>query len=128
MGSRAKRARMGRPAPMRQPEVVCGQALRIPIPDLTRLDLVFGEVKHLPPMSDIPGRFRERRDPYAHFVSSWFFGGRTENDMTRLVARPGVDRGKALVAIKAILSSFQPKHEHKEAGAAYLLHEWFELT
>lgn len=48
--------------------------------------------------------------------------------MKRLTARPGVDRDKALVAIKAALGSFEPKHEHKEAGCAFLLHEWFELA
>ena len=31
------------------------------------------------------------------------------------------------LAIAAILASFEPKHEHKEAGAAYLLSQWFEL-
>lgn len=100
----------------------------IPVPDLNRADMVFGEIRHLPPYNSIPDRFRGRSDPYAEFVSSWFFNGRTQGDMQRLKEREGVDRGKALVSIKAILASFQPKHEHKEAGCAYLLHEWFELT
>lgn len=98
-----------------------------PIPDLSRVDMAFGNVQHLPPYSTIPERFMRRSDPYAQFISGWFFGGRTAEDMQRLIARPGVDRGKALVAIKSALASFEPKHEHKEAGCAFLLHEWFEL-
>lgn len=38
----------------------------------------------------------------------------------------GVDRYKALRHIHYILGSWEPKHEHKEAGAAFLFNEWFE--
>jgi len=38
----------------------------------------------------------------------------------------GIDQNKALRHIKAILGSFEPKHEHKEAAAAYLLSLWFK--
>jgi hypothetical protein len=99
-----------------------------PIPDLTNIDVVFGNIKHLPRYETIPDRFKRMRDPYSDFISGWFFSGRTQEDMQKLKERPGVNRGKALAAIKAILASFEPKHEHKEAGCAFLLHEWFELT
>jgi hypothetical protein len=111
--------------------VADGPVVVPPIPDLTRVDLAFGNVKHLPAYSEIPEDFRRERGiarPYCEFISSWFFGGRTAEDMQRLVARPGVDRTRALVAIRAILASFEPKHEHKKAGAAYLLSAWFRLT
>lgn len=100
---------------------------RIPVPQLTRADVVFGEVKHLPKWDDIPAEFKRSSNPYARFVSGWFFSGRKPKDMARLTARDGVDRAAALGAIQAVLGSFAPKHEHKEAGAAYLLSEWFEL-
>lgn len=134
MGSRANRARKGIVAPPRAIKSTTSDkppsnaAAFRSIPDLARVDVVFGDIRHLPPMKDIPDRFRQHRDPYVEFVSLWFFGGRTEDDMKRLTERPGVERGKALAAIAAILRSFEPKHEHKEAGAAFLLHEWFELT
>jgi hypothetical protein len=100
----------------------------IPVPELTGADVVWGSIKHLPPINDIPEEFNRHNNPYCDFVSHWFFSGLKPNDLARLTPRAGVDRGKALAAIKTILASFAPKHEHKEAGAAYLLSEWFELT
>lgn len=136
MGSRANRARKGIPPKQSVPSgksdvpamgESCLSSL-LPVPDLTKLDVVFGNIKHLPPYDSIPERFHRSRDPYVDFVSGWFFGGRTKEHMLKLTAREGVDRGKALAAIQSILGSFEPKHEHKEAGCAFLLHEWFELT
>jgi hypothetical protein len=49
-------------------------------------------------------------------------------DLARLTPREGVDKHKALAAIKAIIGSFAPKHEHKTSGCGYLLSEWFELA
>jgi hypothetical protein len=36
-----------------------------------------------------------------------------------------VDTNKALAHIQCIMMSFEPKHEHKTAGVAFLLDEWF---
>jgi hypothetical protein len=132
MGSRAARARKGLPPKERtfvSPIVTnpVGTFTGTPVPRLTQLDVVFGNVDHLPRYDVIPERFHRHSDPFVKFVSDWFFTGRTQADMAKLTARPGVDRGKALAAIKAILVSWAPKHEHKEAGCAYLLHEWFNL-
>ena len=90
--------------------------------------MAFGNVKHLPKYEDIPAEFKRDRNPYARFVSDWFFRGRTKQDLARLTPKPGVDRPKALAAIQAVLASFEPSHEHKEAGAAYLLSQWFDLA
>ena len=129
MGSRAKRARNGIQQPERAETMTAMPEAETngirPIPDLTRADMVFGHIKHLPPYDSIPEEFRRSSNPYAKFVSDWFFRGRTPDDMKRLKERPGVDRGKAPVAIKAALGSFEPKHEHKEAGVAYLASRWF---
>lgn len=97
------------------------------IPLLKRIDVIFGNIDHLPKMSEIPEQFQRRDNPYVEFVSSWFYGGRSADDIRKLKARDGVNRDAALAAVKAILASFDPKHEHKTAGAAYLLCEWFEL-
>ena len=40
--------------------------------------------------------------------------------------KEGVDTKKALRHVKAVLGSWEPKHEHKEAGVAFLLNEWFD--
>jgi hypothetical protein len=55
-----------------------------------------------------------------------FFKGLSQEDINELIPKEGIDKIKALKAITSILRSFEPKHEHKEAGAAFLLSEWFE--
>jgi len=96
-----------------------------PIPDIT--DLVFGNIKHLPPMNEIPKCFSMGSNTFQNrFIGQWFFRGLTATDIAKLIPKQGVDKEKALIAIVAILRSFEPKHEHKEAGCAYLLSEWFE--
>lgn len=103
----------------------------IPVPDVTGADVVFGGAKKvLPPYDKIPDEYKGFGDsnPYIKFVSGWFFEGRKPEDMKRLKERDGVDRMKALAALKAALSDWGPKHEHKTAGCAYLLSEWFELS
>lgn len=100
----------------------------ISIPTLTLVDVIFGKIEHLPAWDDIPAEFKHHNNLYCEFVSDWFFNGLTEADMARLTPREDIERGPAFAAVKAILASWEPKHEHKEAGAAYLLSEWFSLT
>lgn len=99
----------------------------IPIPEMQDADVVFSNSRHLPKYEDVPAEFKRDNNPYVLFISDWFFGGRTKQDLERLVPKEGVDKRKALRAIKAALGSWEPKHEHKEAGCAYLLSEWFDL-
>ena len=78
----------------------------------------------MPSYEDIPKEFRILSDnKWARFTAQWFFEG---VDAKRLVPREGVDRTEALRHCSAILRSFEPKHEHKEAAVAYLLSLWFE--
>lgn len=101
------------------------------IPELTGADVAFGGIKHMPRYSDVPDNFKNSYDPYCKAVSSWFFRGAKGApngiiiDGVTFTAKPGVDAGKALRAIRAVLCSFEPKHEHKEAACAYMLSEWF---
>jgi hypothetical protein len=55
--------------------------------------------------------------------SEWFYNGLPEG--TQLVAVEGVDAAQAIGHLKAIQCSFEPKHEHKSAGVAYLMSLWF---
>src|SRR5690606_16382260 len=97
-----------------------------PIPDISTADTIFGSTKYLPKMSDIPEEFKhgsEVSNIWLKAQSDWFFGGIKEN---QLKPKPGVNKSKALRVLQAIQVSFEPKHEHKAAGVAYLLSEWFE--
>jgi len=94
------------------------------VPVITKLDMVFGNTNHLPPMSEIPERFSMMSNTFQnHMISKWFFEGLKQEDVDKLIPKPGVDKNRALAAIGAILRSFEPAHEHKEAGAAFLLSE-----
>jgi len=78
---------------------------------------------YLPSKAEIPDDFRSGRGPWHEFVARWFFEGA---DAKALVARPGIDRGRAIGHVQSVLASFAPQHDHKMAGAAWLCSLWFE--
>jgi hypothetical protein len=131
MGSRAKRARNGQPARPRMATVTPApletETPDYPIPDIDRVSMVFGDIKHMPRYDTIPDAYKSSNHPCARFVSHWFYVGLEPGDLERLKPKRAVDRGKALTAIRAILGSFEPKHEHKTAACAFLLDQWFTL-
>jgi hypothetical protein len=101
-------------------------AAMFPIVDVDDVALAFGAsdmTAMLPPYTDIPTQFK-RHDgtKWNRLAQDWFFSGVKG---LQLKPRPGVDEKKALRHISAILRSFEPKHEHKEAGVAFLLDQWF---
>lgn len=98
----------------------------IPVPtNLTALDRAFGNIKHLPPMKDIPEEYHNWHHPAHIAATKLFFGGGKLADLG-YTPREGVNVGQASVALGAILASFEPKHEHKTAGVAYLIDQWFQ--
>lgn len=72
----------------------------------------------LPPMSDIPKDFHLDSNKWCDKASSLFFSGGT------IDLKPEINRQAAFRQLKACLGSFEPKHEHKTAGVAYLLSLW----
>lgn len=78
----------------------------------------------MPPMSEIPEKFRVffSREPWTMLASKWFFSGLKGAEFT---PAEGIDEKLALRHLIAILRSFEPKHEHKQAAVAYLLSQWF---
>ena len=103
----------------------------IPVPETTPLDAAFGgkAMEILPPWKDIPDEFKTTYGGNAtaakwlKVVSDWFFRGLKDCKWT---PRAGVETNKALQAVQCCIGSFEPSHEHKEAGCAYLLSQWFE--
>lgn len=94
--------------------------------DVSALDAAFPTSvrDYLPAYRDVPDEYKHGDNPYAKFISLWFFTGA---DLSRLVARDGIDADAALRHLKYCMGSWEPKHEHKEAGCAMLLHEWFTI-
>lgn len=78
----------------------------------------------MPAWKDIPDEFkRHRGTKWNDLFGDAFFSGL--KDMT-LFPKEGVDPKKAMRHIRTVMSSFEPKHEHKEATVAFLFREWFE--
>jgi hypothetical protein len=97
------------------------------IPEVSDGDMIFGQNIPLPAWDSIPEEFKGcNATPFNEVVSTLFFEGGRVSDF--LTPKEGVDVSKALRAIKCCLGSFEPKHEHKEAGVAFMLSEWFDLV
>lgn len=94
---------------------------RVPIP-VTPLDRAFGKTEGiLPPMSEIPSEFKSQNNAWVKWQQQWFFEGLQRWP----VPRDGVDLKTAMANLGCVQASFDPKHEHKEAGVAYLASLWF---
>jgi hypothetical protein len=93
--------------------------------EVTGLDMAFGgkAMKILPAYKEIPDEFKRGKHPARDFASNWFFKGLSEKPK----AKPGIDRDLALANLKACLVDFEPKHEHKVDGVAYLASLRFEF-
>lgn len=92
------------------------------------LDLAFPtSVAHLmPAYATIPDEFKHGRTIWSRLVNDWFFCG---IEGLQMEPKEGIDRQMAMRHIRAIIGSFEPKHEHvdeKEAACAYLLSLWFD--
>jgi hypothetical protein len=104
------------------------------IPEVTGLDVAFGNIKHMPKFDTLPEEFRRDRHPTCDAISDWFFSGAKPfpNGITigkrTFTAKAGVDSNKAIAAIRSVLCSFEPKHEHKVGGCAFMLNEWFDMS
>lgn len=97
----------------------------IPVPELTKVQEIYGNIDYLPLWDDIPKEFKDfnSKNQWLKAQNDWFYNGIR---MEQLVAKEGVDKNKALRALMAIQGSYKPSHEHKMAGVAYLMSEWFK--
>lgn len=95
--------------------------------DVTDAEIAFGggTDRLLPAYKDIPEEFKDwnSRNKWNKLFNDWFFNGLKN---ANFVCREGVDKDKAMRHLKACMGSWAPKHEHKEAGCAYLMSQFFE--
>ena len=95
---------------------------------VTREELAFGPrnvYEFLPEYDIIPEDFKRfGGNKWVNITEKWFFSGLPKG--TSFKPKTGIDVQEALAHISACLRSWAPKHEHKTAGVAYLMSEWFE--
>jgi anti-sigma factor ChrR (cupin superfamily) len=91
--------------------------------DVSKADQVFGgkAMEILPPYSKIPKEFKDQGNPWVYWQNNWFFRGLQRYP----VAKDGIDLKKAMANLACVQGSYAPKHEHKQAGVAYLASLWF---
>lgn len=77
--------------------------------------------KWLPAKKDIPKEFFNYNNEWAKIAERLFYNG---GKLPRL--KHGIDVAAATADIGCCLQSFEPSHEHKIAGVAYLLSMWCE--
>lgn len=97
----------------------------IEIPDVSGPESAFGTTRFLPDYKDVPEEFRNpnSQTKWNKLFSKWFYTGAKD---VVFIPKEGVDMRRALHALGALMRSWEPKHEHKEAGVAYLMSQWFE--
>ncbi len=80
----------------------------------------------IPEMQDIPDEFKNFHDinhKWLKLFDNMFFHG---IEIIEVKHKAGIDPITAFRHIKAVLNAFSIQHEHKRAGIAYLLSEWFD--
>ena len=77
----------------------------------------------LPPEGEIPKELWDWND-FWHQMASQIFNFGTSKNIAWL--RSGLEPAEVVRHTDAVLRSFQPKHQHKIAGVAYLLSLWFQ--
>lgn len=81
-----------------------------------------GGITLLPKWERIPDTYKGG-SKWAMLAKDWYVNGL--NHVT-FKLKPGIDQEKALLHIQAIFAAPSLRPEHKVAGAAYLLAQWFE--
>lgn len=90
------------------------------------LDAAFGaDEKDYPSYSAIPDEFKRGSNIYNKAFNGLFFNGGKLEDFG-ISMKPGTDKAALFATLRALMSSFAPKHEVKEATVAWLLSEYTE--
>lgn len=98
-----------------------------PVPTtVTNMDAEFGNSEFAPSRAEIPDEFFNNftHRKWHDIATQWFFDGLPHGTVFK--PKTGVNKNQAIGAVSAVLRTFDLKHEHKKAAAAFLLSEWFE--
>lgn len=87
---------------------------------VTQVEVAFGTTRLLPERNEIPKDY-ENRDLFERYVEAIFFGSRRPSGSLHMREEFWGMDGQLIHALRAHLVSFEPKHEHKIEGVAYML-------
>lgn len=80
--------------------------------------------EYLPALSEIPEEFKVRgHNKWVKVMEDWFFQGIVN---PHIIMHEGVDKVLAFRHLNCVIRSFEPQHEHKTAGVAYLMSLWLK--
>jgi hypothetical protein len=98
-----------------------------PVPDFDAVSAAFGaDGKDYLTRDQMGDEFYQDRNRYTRTAQLLFFrGGKLEDFGLRL--KKEIDSAKAHRAIRALLSSFAPKHEIKIGTVGYALSQWCDV-
>lgn len=98
--------------------------------EVSNIDLAFGRIDGIiPAYKDIPDEYKtdypedQLIKKFREFTDMWFFCG---VHIINITPKEGIDKKKALRMVTAVIKSFEPSHEHKQAGVTYLMHNLFD--
>jgi len=79
----------------------------------------------MPPMAEIPEQFKKHKlkNKWNKLFTDWFYFG---IEGCEWIPKEGINTDEAYAHIASIMGHIDCRHEHKEAGVAYLLSEFFE--
>ena len=91
------------------------------IPPMDGISAAFGaDESAYPPKDKMPDDYRRMAAPGCKIASALFFHGGRLSDHGR-TPKPGVDSNALNLTLRAMLCSFQPKHEVKIAACGLLI-------
>lgn len=79
-----------------------------------------------PDYATVPDEFKQGRSVQEAFANRWFFNGDAFERFSVYGPSEGINGDDAVRHLQVVLGSCGTKHEHKIAGAAYLLSLWFD--
>ena len=95
------------------------------IRSITDVEAAFSTSRLLPSPEQIPKDFYEENS-YTRLVEAIFYGLELPNGELELAE--GLEPSELNKCVRAHLQSFEPKHEHKIAGVAYMISQVAVLT
>lgn len=94
---------------------------------ITDVECAFSTTRLLPAVEDIPAEFKSQRgNVYTRIADSIFMG--TALPEAEIEMKEGFEPGSVNRCVRAHLSSWSPKHQHKIAGVGFMISMTMDVT